>query len=178
MVHKGVDLLLEAFVEMPGFQLTLCGPIEAEQDFVQAYRKELFETQNIRTIGWVQLESPEFQQVLNSCSALVYPSCSEGQSTAVVTALHAGVIPIASYESGVDIADFGTVLRACSIEEIKEAVRHMAGLSSEELRQRAEATWKYARAYHTREHYAKVYEETVHTILAAHKSRVNAARWG
>jgi hypothetical protein len=47
MVHKGLDLVLEAFARMPECQLTIVGPVRNEPEFVNVYRKELFHTPNI-----------------------------------------------------------------------------------------------------------------------------------
>ena len=37
MVHKGLDLVLEAFVAMPEYHLTVCGKVSSEKDFEDAY---------------------------------------------------------------------------------------------------------------------------------------------
>src|SRR5262249_46162318 len=50
-VHKGLDLVLEAFADMPDYQLTVCGPLHVEEDFQRAYHRELYETPNIHSIG-------------------------------------------------------------------------------------------------------------------------------
>jgi glycosyltransferase involved in cell wall biosynthesis len=165
LVHKGLDLVLDAFADMPDCQLTVCGPITAEQDFTNAYHKELYQTPNIRTLDWIDIASPEFLEVAKTCIALVYPSCSEGQSSSVVICLHAGLIPIISYESGVDVAGFGTILRESSIEELKVAVRTIASLPGEELARRSRLAWEYARATHTREAFAQEYRKIISTII-------------
>ena len=112
LVHKGLDLVLEVFRETPEYQLMVCGPLDApsEKEFVQAFRRELYETPNIQAIGWVDVGSEQFEKIANSCAALIYPSCSEGQAGSVITCLQAGVIPLISYESGVDVDGFGTIL--------------------------------------------------------------------
>jgi glycosyltransferase involved in cell wall biosynthesis len=166
MVHKGVDLLLEAFADMPDMQLVLCGPVLEETDFVDAYRRELFEAGNIRVTGWLDVESIDFQAVLDDCVALVYPSCSEGQAGAVVTCLHAGIIPVVSAESGVDVDGFGLVLPSCSVSDIQASVRTIAELSAPELRNWAQHAWETARAVYTRERYATRYREILEAILA------------
>jgi hypothetical protein len=56
LIHKGLDIVLEAFVEMTDFQLTVCGPISKEKDFEKAYYKELYETKNIQTVGWIDIK--------------------------------------------------------------------------------------------------------------------------
>jgi glycosyltransferase involved in cell wall biosynthesis len=168
MVHKGLDLALEAFAEMPGYHLTVCGPVRKEKDFERAYHKELYQTPNIHTFGWVDIYSPEFRDIVNGCLGLIYPSCSEGQSGAVVTCLHAGLIPIISYESGVDVDDFGLILKDCSIKEIQSAVRQVSALSAQELKMRAQKAWEYARTHHTHEKFAQEYRKAIETIIATH----------
>ncbi len=164
-VHKGLDLVLDVFADMPDYQLTVCGPITEERDFTRAYHKELYETPNIRTLGWIDIGSPQFLELARSCVALVYPSCSEGQSTSVVTCLHAGLIPVISYECGLDVADFGTILRECSLHEIKAAIRAISSLSRDDLARRSRQAWEYARATHTREVFAQEYRKIISTIL-------------
>ena len=168
LVHKGLDLTLEAFSRLPDFHLTVCGPIESlsEREFRQAYIKELYETDNIDTIGWVDVSSTKFLDIMSNCIGLVYPSCSEGQSGAVITCMRAGLIPIISIESGVDVQDFGTLLKDCSVDEIVRSVSKLASASPSELLKRAIRTWQYAGQHHTQSRYSKRYQEMIKTIRA------------
>jgi hypothetical protein len=166
MIHKGLDLTLESFAGMPDLELFVCGPVAGEPEFAAAFRRELYETSNIHTLGWMDTRSPEFTELANRCCALVYPSCSEGQAGAVVTAIHAGLIPIVSYESGVDVGSFGQLLDTCSIEEIRTRVRECANLSPAERKARARCAWNHARRHHTSEQFASVYREAIDQILA------------
>jgi len=174
MVHKGLDLVLEAFSQMPDHHLTVCGPVRGERDFETAYRKELYDTPNIHTAGWVDVRSAQFLEIVNNCVGLVFPSCSEGQNGGVVTCMHAGLIPIVSYESGVDVDGFGRILKHCSVETIKDSVRAVSSLPAEELRARAHRGWQYARATHTREEFARVFAGAVSEIMTAQVKKENS----
>lgn len=165
LVHKGLDLVLEAFTQMPDHHLTVCGPIHEERDFANAYEKELYRTPNIHTVGWIDLESPEFLEIRRRCIALIYPSCSEGQCGGVVACLQAGLIPIISYESGVDVDGFGVILKTCSTHTIKNSVRMMSSLTANELQSRARKAWEYSRTNHTRERFAEEYRKSISAIL-------------
>jgi hypothetical protein len=165
LVHKGLDLVLEAFTQMPDHHLTVCGPIHEETDFANAYDKELYRTPNIHTVGWIDLESPKFLEIRRRCIALIYPSCSEGQCGGVVTCLQAGLIPIISYESGVDVDGFGIILKSCSTETIKNSVQVISSLTANELQSRARKAWEYSRANHTRERFAEEYRKSIAAIL-------------
>jgi glycosyltransferase involved in cell wall biosynthesis len=165
LVHKGLDLVLEAFAAMPDFRLIVCGPVEQEPDFRRAFHRELYRLPNIETVGWVDTASQQFRELTRRTVAMVYPSCSEGQCGGVITCMHAGLIPIISCESGVDVDDFGLLLQSSSIGEIQTAVREISRLPRERLEQRARCAWETARKTYTRENYARVYREIVEQLL-------------
>ncbi len=166
VLHKGLDLVLEAFRELSDYHLTVCGPKGKELDFERIYHKELFETPNINYVGWVDVSSPEFVKIVNSCIAVVYASCSESGGASVIVCMHAGLIPVTNYESSAETADFGVVLKDCSINTIKDAVRTVSSLPKEELELRARKAWEYARANHTRKKFATEYKNTIEKIIA------------
>jgi glycosyltransferase involved in cell wall biosynthesis len=177
LVHKGLDLLLEAFAEMPEYRLEVCGPISGEKDFERAYHKELYETSNIRTRGFVDVTSPAFTELAGNCIALLHPSCSEGQSGAVATCMQAGLIPLVSRQSGIDVNDYGFVLES-SVEGIKRAVREVSALSTDELARRSRGAWEYARKHHTRESFACQYKKVLADILSRLTGARGAAKQG
>jgi glycosyltransferase involved in cell wall biosynthesis len=167
-VHKGLDLVLDAFAEMPDYHLYICGPIQKEKDVQKVYYRELYETSNIHTIGWVDVNSREFHEIIQKCIALIYPSCSEGGAGSVVTCMHAGIIPVASYESGVDIEDdYGVILKDCSVDAIRNTIKMISSLPVEKLRQMTYKAWEYARAHHTRERFDEEYKKTISIILGS-----------
>jgi len=87
LIHKGLDLLLDYFSNNEEITLHICGPITNEKDFVEAYKKELFNTKNIINHDFVDIESEKFTNILMSCSFVIFPSCSEGGAPSVLTAI-------------------------------------------------------------------------------------------
>lgn len=174
LVHKGLDLILDAFADMPECHLTICGPIKHEKNFEKVYYKELYETSNIHTEGWIDISSDRFINLTERCAGILSASASESRSGSVIGGMHAGLIPIISYESGVDVDDFGVVLPQCSVEEIKRAVRMIAGLPGTELKGMAKRAWESARKYHTRERWAEVYRTAIDTMIELHGQKTQA----
>ena len=166
MVHKGLDLVLDTFSELPEYHLTVCGPVKQESDFEKAYYKELYNTPNIRTLGLINIRSNQFLNVVKENVALIFPSCSEGQSGSVITCLHAGLIPIISYESGVEIDDFGIPLKKCSIDEIKDSIKTVSNFSEDELKTMSNNARQYARTHHTHEKFAERYDKFVNEMIS------------
>ena len=126
----------------------------------------MYETENIETVGWVDVASPDFLEIVGNCIGLVYPSCSEGQSGAVVTCMKAGLIPIVSYESGVDVTDFGVQLDHCTVEEIMDAVQQLSSTDPITLSEMAVSCWQHASDYHSNSAYSTQYVKMIETILA------------
>ncbi|HID96999.1 MAG TPA: glycosyltransferase family 1 protein [Thermodesulfobacteriaceae bacterium] len=172
LVHKGLDLALEAFARLPDCHLTICAPVERDDDFVRAYYKELYETPNINTVGWVDVEGDRFSEITADCVAMLHLSCSEGGGTAVKTCMHAGLIPVVSYESGVDVDAFGCLLKDCSIDNVIKTVSHITTLSENELKKRARNAWETARRLYTRENFAREYSRVIQQIIKEHNPRL------
>jgi glycosyltransferase involved in cell wall biosynthesis len=166
LVLKGLDLVLEAFSSMPDYTLTVCGPVESERDFRDAFHKELYLTPNIRTIGFIDIGSERFPGIASECIAIIYPSASEGQAGSVIDGMHAGLIPLVSSASGVDPGPGGFILEDVSAKGIEEAVRMVSGLPDEELVRRSRETWSYAMANYTREKFSGEYRRIITEILA------------
>jgi len=166
IINKGLDLVLEAFTELPHCRLSVCGPIDEEKEFEKAYYHELYQSSNIKTIGWMDVSSDRFLNITRNCIALVYPSCSEGQAGAVATCMQAGLIPIVSYESGIDVHDFGILLGKCTVNEIKEAINRVSKMPSKTLSLMSRRSWEYAREYHSLTAYEKAYRKVAEKILS------------
>jgi len=172
-VHKGLDLVLEAFTQMPDLHLTVCGPIDHDSAFKSEYQRELYETDNIHTYGWVDVASADFTRIAANCIGLVYPSCSEGGGGGAITCMHASLIPIVSYEASVDVGDFGIILEHSTIERIKHHVMAVAQLPVSECRDRARRAWEFARERHTRSTFAANYQAAARTILGIDRTEAS-----
>ncbi|MEO8196007.1 MAG: glycosyltransferase [Thermoanaerobaculia bacterium] len=166
LLHKGLDRVLEVFAALPELELTVLGPIDREPEFERAFRRELYGTPNIRTHGWIDVASPEFRALAHRHLALVYPSCSEGQNGGAITCMHAGLIPVLSRESGVDLdPEYGVELVTSSLEEIRGRVLELAARPPEELATMSRNAWEWVRAHHTRDQFSRGYARALREIL-------------
>jgi len=126
-VHKGLDLLLEAFVGLEQ-HLWICSRID--QLFAVVYSDELHSCSNIHLVGWVQPRSAKFYELMNTCNYVILPSCSEGQAHSVVECMNQGLIPVVSHATGLDVDGYGVILDACTIEEIARVVPMLSSHSA------------------------------------------------
>ena len=175
LVHKGLDLVLEAFAGAPELELAVAGPVDRERAFESAFDRELYRTPNIRTLGWIDIEGKPFVELAERTLALVYPSCSEGQNGGTVTCMHAGLIPVVTPEVGLDVAPaWGVVLEAPSVESIRAAARGLAARPAAELAAMARGAWEHARAHHTRDAFSAAYRAQMLAILERFRPALRA----
>ncbi|MFC1801918.1 glycosyltransferase [Patescibacteria group bacterium] len=163
-ILKGLDLVIEVFADMPEYNLFVCGPVCSEKEFFKFYEKE-FSSPNIKLFGRIDVAGEQFKKIAQESLALIYPSASEGQSGAVITAMHAGIIPIISKNSGVNIENFGSILEKCSEAEIKENIIKISSLPNKELKRQVQETWTYANKYHTRKRFSEEYNKFIDILI-------------
>jgi glycosyltransferase involved in cell wall biosynthesis len=164
-VLKGLDLVLEAFAQNPDLTLHICGPVQAEKDFCQAYNKELFETANIHLHGRIDVTSDLFKELSLTCGALIYPAFSEGTSGAVVQAMQAGIVPIITPQTGIYEEAPAIIITEPTVESVTKAVKDFSLLSPERIETVSRNVWKYAQAHYTREEFSKAYGHFIDDIL-------------
>ncbi len=164
VVHKGVDVLLEAFAQMPECTLTLCGKIN-NQVFERAYEHEL-RLPNIRVAGVVDFSSAIFSDIRNQAAFVISPSCAEGESGSVIVGMHAGLIPVVSDASGIDTEGYGYMLPSCSVSDIITIVRSLSNTNADILHDEAFRAWTYVRAHHTRASFSKYFSEFLDALEA------------
>lgn len=171
MVYRGLDLVLEVFKDLPGLKLYICGPVQKEPEFVEVYKKELFQAPNIKTLGWVDIHSQVFDDLTRQCGYIVYPTCGEGESGSIITCMHCGIVPITTKESGIDLKDFGMTLDNAQIETIRSAVLRASEQPAEKLEESARRAYQEAKQRYTRERFSRNFEFIMRGLVDEHLMR-------
>lgn len=169
MVHKGLDLVLEAFAGNPDIHLTICGRPEKETDFFDAYREELLSFPNIHLAGWTDMASQTFKDYCRTHIGIVYPSCSEGGAGSVIHAMHAGLIPICTKGASVDLGDFGIPISAPTPGSVATSCLQIAESAPSELSDRVNSARKHVLENHTLENFRFAYRALVTELIRQEK---------
>ncbi|TSA31393.1 MAG: glycosyltransferase family 1 protein [Verrucomicrobiaceae bacterium] len=159
MVHKGLDLALDAFAEMPDLELTVCGRPEKEEDFYRLYENLLLRTPNIRLHGWLDMATPDFLEIARTHAAVIYPSSAEGGAGSVIHCMHAGMLPVCTTEASIDLGDFGFRVESGTVQAVQEACRSVAGMPATDVEVRARGAYEHVRTAHTRERFRENYRK-------------------
>ncbi len=171
-VLKGLDLVVEAFAELPHLHLHIIGPAAYEKEFEQTYAKELTLPNISRDCrpridkdGNMTVNGVPFIDIANTCATLIYPSASEGTSGAVVQAMHAGVIPMVTPQTGLSEDAPAVTLENPTVDTIRTEVQKIATTPPETLSRIARDAWTYAREHHTKKTFSTAYECFIDDIL-------------
>lgn len=130
-VLKGLDLVLDYFIEHPDLELYVIGNVEYK--LLEVYRKK--NLLNIHFMGFITLKSFKFKNIAEKCNFLIYPSCSEGGCPgSVINAMKFGIIPIVSKWASPDCIDkIGFQLSDLSVEAIHSCIQKVKELKVEEI---------------------------------------------
>jgi hypothetical protein len=158
-IHKGLDLVVEAFSELDNVSLHIFGFIESDLVFFNWLKSKLMKHSNIIYHGPAKIESEEFQKIVSFCIGHIFPSCSENGAGSVAQTCHFGLIPITTHTANTRSANLGYIIDSQHPEniilEIKEKVQNLLDLSYTELKIKSDSVIEFARTYHTREAYSK-----------------------
>lgn len=146
LIHKGLDLCLEYFGAHSDLILHICGPME--DDFNEVFGK-YFEKENIFYHGFTNVNSQKFIDIVSKCSFSIFPTCSEGQATALLTTMGAGLIPISTKYSGVDIADLGFLIYKLDLNSIDKVVQKVITFENLEIEIHSKKLIDYIQEHHT-----------------------------
>ncbi|MEI6346121.1 MAG: glycosyltransferase [bacterium] len=171
-ILKGLDLVVEAFATMPDLHLHIVGPATYEKEFRSTYAQELtlpniscYPRPRIDKAGDMVVGNTTFIAIANTCATLIYPSASEGTSGAVIQAMHAGVFPIVTKQTGLLEEAPAIILEKPTVDSICRQARAIEKTAPETLEKMARAAWNYVREHHTKEHFSFAYGQFIDDIL-------------
>ncbi len=130
-ITKGLDLAIEAFSKVPELELFIGAP-SSESDFNEVMLPVVNKYPNIHFLGFLDVKGNEFNRIADMCAYVILPSSSEGSATSVTTAMRKALVPIVTLEAGVDIGNFGFMLKSIRISEIASELDKISKISRDE----------------------------------------------
>lgn len=160
---KGLDLAIEAFSQLPNLELYIGAP-DSEEEFNKIYLPIVEKSKNIHFLGFIKIGSNLFNKVTSECGYVILPSCSDGCPTSVTTCMRRGLIPVVTYETGLDVGDFGYLIKDIGIDSLAAQVLEISKEPREEFNRRSLKTYAESFQY-TRENFSKTFRESVQAIM-------------
>jgi len=162
LLHKGLDITIEAFRAKPDWTLHICGYTAAEEQILRTINPP----SNVVIHGFINVLSDSFKQIAMQCGFVILPSCSEGTATAVITAVGNGaMIPVVTKECGFDIEDFGFNVNL-NKESVIDLMTRIEVLSEDVLQQMAISANLAVRKRYTLANYETNIESHINKLLS------------
>ncbi len=159
-VHKGLDLLIDAFTDS---DLHLYIATRLDPEFERFYQKQLYSTNNIHYEGFVSIGSDRFYKLINKCGFVILPSSSEGSPGSVVDCMQRGLIPIVTTNAHLDVEPFGYTIKTTSVDGIRDLVRKVSQLRPDKLLLQSTASKQTAITRHS----ITKFEDTLRNYISA-----------
>jgi glycosyltransferase involved in cell wall biosynthesis len=168
LVHKGLDIAMEAFAKVPEAHLYIAGDLKSESRFWKWAEPFLAKHQNIHMLGWMDVGGQAFDDIARRSIGIVYPSGAEGGPGSVAQALHWGLIPIVTKSALVRAETLGYIIQGSTDNEFIDSaaalVRTVMNTPEEKLREQSDAVVAFAQKYHTRKAYSESFSRLIDTI--------------
>jgi glycosyltransferase involved in cell wall biosynthesis len=133
-IHKGLDLLLEAFKDTD-LHLHICQWLEP--DFESIYSELLYNQANIHYEGFVSMKSEKFNKLVTTCNWIILPTCAEGQPGSVIECMAYGLIPILSEFANIDLENTGLQIANLDIKSITDVILKASQIDPDECLRKA-----------------------------------------
>lgn len=156
MIHKGLDLCIEAFARHPELKLYVAGYKGSYWGLYEKYLK----LPNVKFVGFVDPLSREYQRICDACAFSILPSCSEGTATSILTLMNMGLIPIVSKECGIDVEGRGFIVNR-NVDNIDSVLSYTFQMAVNEITILSDN----ARKYVAKEHSLEAYENSIRHAL-------------
>lgn len=139
-IHKGIDILIEAFSDLPEYKLYICGSME---EYLTDFKRKL--PANIFLCGMIDVQSDRFVELVKKCAFVILPSCSEATPSGVITCMRHGLIPVISRKLGLDnMGEYVKFFDDYSIPHIREVVITVANIDRMDLWKLSNKVYEYA----------------------------------
>ena len=156
-LHKGLDLLLDIFNQRDDIVLHICGLEKKEKRRLKVPIRK-----NIIDYGHIDINSNVFLGLIEKCSFIILPSCSEASSTSITTGMLHGLIPAVTKDAGFNrLGKNAIFLEDFHLSYLGEKIDEISNLDPVELDNFSHQVYDYARRTFT----IQVFEDNFRNII-------------
>lgn len=163
-IHKGIDLLIDVFSNHPEWELFLCG-CQITSTIKKSMNINITNT-NIHDCGYIMVDSISFLNLVKICQFILLPSCSEATSTAVLTGMRHGLIPVVMHGNGFDKFESMCLFwENYYLKDIENILLKITKMESKELREKELKIYAFANREFSIEEFTCSFQNAIEKIL-------------
>ncbi len=163
-ILKGLDLVLDYFLENTEKTLNIVGPIDSE--FYDVYSFKIQNSKNIKINGFMDMNSAEFRKIANESAFNILPSGSEGMPGTIINMMKLGVIPIVSkYAAFDEINEHGILIEELNEKGVFNAIEKSQEITDEKLNEKIIKCSEYALKKYNIDEFKEGFKKIIKNIL-------------
>lgn len=145
IIHKGLDILLDAFSRHQDLILHVCG---CKKSDIHKIRNLI--PPNFIFHGFVKVDTDDFLSLMRKCSFVILPSCSEAMATSVLTCMNHGLIPIVTKEIFINFIGVvgGEILEDYRVETVEKVIVKWSNKEDTFIRMQMNNIYEYMHSFH------------------------------
>jgi hypothetical protein len=160
-VHKGLDLLLDVFNLRDDIVLHICGLEKNDRKYLNMSKRE-----NIIEDGLIYIKSKTFLQLVDKCSFIILPSCSEACSTSITTGMLHGLIPVVMKDAGFTrLGNNAIFLEDFKIDYLEKKLNELSNSDAEKLSLFSRQVFDFAQQNFTIQAFGNNFKAIISDIL-------------
>lgn len=141
-VHKGLDILLDVIRNHPDWTLYLAGYNNLGEVLTSL---NMTLPCNVVDCGFINIASAQCLAIMKKCAAILQFSCSEANSTSVLTGMRFGLVPIVSKGSACDkFSQYCLFADGYFMQDIEEVMNRFVSMDSDTVRDLSNEIKSYA----------------------------------
>ena len=130
VMTKGLDLIIDAFLELPDFQLYIAS-LSNEKDFFNFYNTKIEESKNIQYLGDIDSDSEAMIDITGKCAFVLSASCRDGDPAAVMECMRYGLVPLVTRDTDIGFKD-AIFFKSDQVEDIKTGIKIASSISNDD----------------------------------------------
>jgi len=161
VVHKGLDILIDVFNDLKDINLYICGLNDSEKWILKNIQRK-----NIKYLGFININSDYFIDLMNKCSYVILPSCAESSATGVLTCMNHGLIPVVTKEVSINFEGRGLfLLEDYTVEYVKDYIIKLSNLGDKLISTFHKEIFEYSRKNYNITRFSKRFDKILREIL-------------
>ncbi|WP_307758058.1 hypothetical protein [uncultured Mediterranea sp.] len=158
LIHKGLDILIDAFSLLPDYTLNVYGAPEKEL-------REFKIPSNVIIHSSVNVYSKEFiNDVVCQNTFTLSLSCSEGMMSGIATCMAHGLIPITTVETGFDDFKDNIIFKSHKLEDVIDTIKGTTKLDEQQLQQLSSRTFEYSQKAYSINNFTNKFNDIISEI--------------
>lgn len=163
---KGLDVVIDAFANLPELTLYVCGNMDNDRQFLDAMASQLNKASNIEFKGWVEMDGVEFKEIVKDCAWIINASFSEGGGGSTLNCMAKGLIPVISKSSSITLPDkTGFYIENNDAASLGNLLQTISILPNDELKQMSDNALDFIVTNHTLENFKKKYKDFLIKVI-------------